>query len=59
MTKGYSILVKGAPRTFRDRRETAHDAARVIKSRWPNDRIEIVDEASGNKQAVLPDGRMS
>jgi hypothetical protein len=54
---GYEILHNGVPRTFRDKRETAYEAARFAKSRHPAELIEIVDRSTGTKLVMLADGR--
>ena len=55
--QGYDILVNGIPRTFRDAKEIAYDAARVIKRRNKGDIVEIVDRSTGAKLIMLQDGR--
>jgi hypothetical protein len=55
--EGFEIRHNGIPRTFRDRREIAFEAARYIKSRNPADIIEIVDLSTGTKMVMLADGR--
>ena len=45
--QGYEILHNGVPRTFRDRRATALDAARFAKNRAKGDVIELRDCAIG------------
>ena len=45
------------PRTFRDNRETAFEAARYAKSKAMGDIIEIIDRATGAKLIMLEDGR--
>ena len=47
--QGYEILHNGVPRTFRDRRETALEAAQFAKSRAKGDIIELRDCATGEK----------
>jgi hypothetical protein len=56
--QGYQILHNGAPRTFRDRRDAALEAARLAKSRAMGDLIELRDCASGEKLVMLADGRI-
>ncbi len=53
----FQILHNGAPRTFRDKRETAFEAARYAKSKARGEKIEIVDHATGTKLVMLEDGR--
>jgi hypothetical protein len=54
---GYQILHNGVPRTFRDKRETAFEAARFAKSWARGEIIEIVDRSTGTKLVMLEDGR--
>jgi len=42
-SQGFEIRHNNVPRTFRDDREIAFEAARYAKSRHPADIIEIVD----------------
>ncbi len=55
--KGFEIRHNGVPRTFRDRKDVAYEAARFAKSRHPADIIEIVDCSTGTKVIMLADGR--
>ena len=55
--QGFEILHNGVPRTFRDKRETAFDAARYAKSKARGELIEIVDRSTGTKLVMLEDGR--
>lgn len=55
--EGFDILHNGVPRTFRDVRESAYEAARFAKARHRTDIIEIVDRAAGTKMIMLEDGR--
>jgi hypothetical protein len=55
--EGFEIRHNGVPRTFRDRRETAFDAARYAKSKARGEIIEIVDRSTGVKLVMLEDGR--
>jgi hypothetical protein len=55
--EGFDILHNGTPRTFRDQKATAYEAARFAKELHPRDIIEIVDRSSGSKMLMLPDGR--
>jgi hypothetical protein len=57
--EGFDILINGVPRTFRDKKATAYDAARTIKSHARNDIIEILDRSTGAKVVMLEDGRSS
>jgi hypothetical protein len=54
---GYQILHNGVPRTFRDNRETAFEAARFAKSKARGELIEIVDRSTGTKLVMFEDGR--
>jgi hypothetical protein len=56
--QGYESLFNGVPRTFRDKRETALEAAQFAKSRAKRDIIELRDCAIGEKLVVLADGRV-
>ena len=51
--EGYIILHNGVRRTFRDKRETAFEAARYAKSKAKGELIEIVDCATGAKLIML------
>ena len=55
--EGYITLHNGVRRTFRDRRETAFEAARYAKSKAKGEIIEIVECATGTKLIMLEDGR--
>jgi len=55
--EGFEILHNGVPRTFRDRKDTAYDAACFAKSKAPGDIIEVVDRSTGAKVIMLEDGR--
>ena len=44
--EGFDILHNGVPRTFRDRKATAHEAARFAKARFRADIIEILDRSN-------------
>jgi hypothetical protein len=57
--KGFDILVNGVVRTFRDRPETAYQAARYLKRRHPKDIVEVLDRATNTKLIVFEDGRIS
>jgi len=56
--QGYQILHNGVPRTFRDRRDTAIEAARFAKSRAKGEIIELLDFATGERLMMLADGRV-
>ena len=55
---GYEIWHDGVPRTFRDRKEIAYEAALFAKAKAKSDIIEIVDCSTGEKTIVLTDGRL-
>jgi hypothetical protein len=54
----FDILINGTPRTFRDRKDTAYEAARFLKSKNPRDVVEILDRSTGLKSVMLIDGRL-
>ena len=56
---GFEIFVNGVQRTFRDRKDTAYEAARYLKSRHPKDIVEIVDCATRARLIVFEDGRVT
>jgi hypothetical protein len=55
--EGYEIRHNGVPRTFRDNRQTAFEAARFAKGKAKGEIIEIVDRSTGAKLIMLQDGR--
>ena len=55
--EGFVSLHNGVPRTFRDSKATAYEAARYAKGKAKGDIIEIVDRATGTKLVMLDDGR--
>ena len=56
--EGYDILVNGQKRTFRDVKTMAHDAARVLKNASRGqDKVEVLDRATGQRIEMLADGR--
>jgi len=55
--EGFVILHNGVPRTFRDSKATAYEAARFAKSKAKGDIIEIIDRATGTRIVMLEDGR--
>ena len=57
MREGYEIRHNGVPRTFRDVKAVAFEAARLAKALHPADIIEVVDLAIGSKILMLDDGR--
>jgi hypothetical protein len=56
--EGYEIWHNGVPRTFRDRKEIAYEAARFAKAKAKGDIIQILDCSTGAKTIVLADGRL-
>ena len=56
-TEGFDILHNGVPRTFRDRKDMAYEAARFAKTQNPTDLIELVDRSNGTKVVMLANGR--
>jgi hypothetical protein len=57
-SEGFEIRHNGMPRSFRDKKETAFEAARFGKARNPGDVIEIIDRSTGTKMLMLLDGRI-
>jgi hypothetical protein len=55
--EGFDILHNGVPRTFRDRKDMAYEAARFAKTQNPTDLIELVDRSNGTKVVMLANGR--
>jgi hypothetical protein len=56
--EGFDILHNGLVRSFRDKRETALQAAHYAKSKDNGDIIELRDRATGQKLIMLADGRV-
>ena len=54
---GFDILHNGLPRTFRDQKAMAYEAARFAKTRSHADLIEIVDRSTGESLIMLANGR--
>ena len=48
----FEIRIDGTPRTYRDRKDYAIEAARFLKSRQPHSIVEIKDLQSGDVTAV-------
>jgi hypothetical protein len=48
----YEIRLDGTPRTYRDRRDYAMEAARLLKSKNPHSMVEVKDLKSGDAIAV-------
>ena len=55
--EGFDILHNGVPRSFRDQKAMAYEAARFAKTQNPADLIEIVDRFNGSKLVMLANGR--
>ena len=55
--QAFEIRHNGVPRTYRDRKDVAYEAARFAKCSHPADIIEIVECATGSKVIMLADGR--
>jgi hypothetical protein len=43
----YEIAIDGTPRTYRDREDLAHAAARLLKTKQPNAKITVRDVQTG------------
>ena len=48
----FEIRIDGAPRTYRDRKDYAMEAARFLKSKNPHSMVEVKDLQSGDVTAV-------
>ena len=48
----FEIRIDGTPRTYRDRKDFAMEAARFIKSKHPHSLVEVKDLQSGDVTAV-------
>jgi hypothetical protein len=48
----FEIRIDGAPRSYRDRKDFAIEAARLIKSKNPDSMVEVKDLQSGDVTAV-------
>jgi hypothetical protein len=55
--EGFEILIDGTPRTFRDAKDNAYSAARLLKRSNRNNIIEVHDRSTGAKVIMLEDGR--
>ena len=55
----YEIRHNGIPRSYRDQKSVAFEAARFAKTRCRDEIIEIVDLDSGAKILMLEDGRVA
>jgi hypothetical protein len=48
----FEILIDGTARTYRDRKDFAMEAARLIKSKQPHSMVEVKDRKSGDVTTV-------
>ena len=48
----FEIRIDGTPRSYRDRKDYAMEAARLIKSKNPHSMVEVEDLQSGDVTAV-------
>jgi hypothetical protein len=48
----FEISLDGKPRSYRDRKAVAMEAAEYLKSRHPNSEVVVKDLASGKETAV-------
>ena len=48
----FEIRIDGTPRSYRDRKDYAMEAARLIKSKNPHSMVEVKDLQSGDVAAV-------
>ena len=48
----FEIRIDGTPRSYRDRKDYAMEAARLIKSKNPHSMVEVKDLQSGDVTAV-------
>jgi hypothetical protein len=48
----FEIRIDGTPRTYRDRKDYAVEAARLLKSKNPHSMVEVKDVQSGDVTAV-------
>ena len=55
--EGFEIRHNGVPRSYRDTKAAAYDAARFAKGQNRGYIIEIVDRSTGAKLIMLEDGR--
>ena len=55
--EGFEIRHNGVPRTFRDKREMAYEAARFAKSKAKGEIIELIDRSTGAKLTLPEDSR--
>ena len=55
--EGFEIRHNGVPRSFRDTKDAAFEAARYAKGKARGEIIEIIDRSTGVKLMMLEDGR--
>jgi hypothetical protein len=48
----FEIRIDGTPRTYRDRKDFAMEAGRLLKSKQPHSMVEVRDLKSGDVTAV-------
>ena len=48
----FEIRIDGTPRTYRDRKDYAIEAARLLKSKQPHSMVEVKDLKSGDVTAA-------
>ena len=48
----FEIRIDGTPRSYRDRKDYAMEAARFLKSKNPHSMVEVIDLRSGDVAAV-------
>jgi hypothetical protein len=48
----FEIRIDGTPRSYRDRKDYAMEAARFIKSKHPHSLVEVKDLQSGDVTAI-------
>jgi hypothetical protein len=52
----YEIRIDGTPRSYRDRKDYAMEAARLLKSKQPHSMVEVKDLKSGDVRAMAESG---
>jgi hypothetical protein len=55
----FEIRFNGVPRTYRDLKDVAYEAALFLKKRNRGDIIEVIELFTGEKVQVLEDGRIA
>jgi len=53
MNEGFDILVNGVPRTFRDDKKIALDAARNLKMRNLGGEITVINRSTGQRAILV------